>query len=100
MIQPSWDHMNRFRRTPKEFTKYGFVSPRPHIPTRHHENCLPPFFLQAKLLIAKVLEEPIPAIERKKLVICLEATNLTQIQVVKMQSLIVWMIVSSPFPQL
>jgi hypothetical protein len=40
--------------------------PSPQAPTHHHENGLPPFFLHSILLNVKILEAPIPAIERKK----------------------------------
>jgi hypothetical protein len=50
----------------KIFIKDGFVLPSPQVPTRHHENGLPPFFLHSILLNVKILEAPIPAIERKK----------------------------------
>ncbi|PNX68046.1 hypothetical protein L195_g055956, partial [Trifolium pratense] len=43
----------RVRRTPKVFIKDDLVSSSPRVPTCHYENCLPPFFLQAILLIAK-----------------------------------------------
>jgi hypothetical protein len=59
--------MNRVRRTPKVFIKDDFVSPRSQVPTHHHENCLPTFLLQVILLIAKVLEQPIPKIKRKEI---------------------------------
>jgi hypothetical protein len=92
--------MNRVRMMPKVFVKYDFVLPRSQVPTCHHENCLPPFFLQVIFLVAKVLEESILAIERKYISEMIRSYQFDSDTSSKLESLIVWMAVLFQVPQL